>query len=141
MLKMPKRVAYRKMAKRGQVKGITHPRLIFGEMARVASMAGRVTARQLEAARRTIRHHMARQGKLWVRVFPQRAVTAKPREVRMGGGAGSVRYWCAVVKPGCVRFELRGVHVNVGRAALTCGAKKLPIGAVRWERDPLRPSR
>ena len=135
MLNMPKRVAFRKMAKRGRVKGYEQPRLQFGDMGRVASEYGRVTARQLEAARRVIRFCMARQGKLWIRVFPQRSVTAKPTEVRMGGGTGSVKYWCAMVKPGSVRFELRGVHANVARAARGSGGKKLPIGVSRLRRE------
>ena len=135
MLKMPKRVAFRKMAKRGRVKGYATPRLQFGDLGRMASEHGRVTARQLEAARRVIRHRMARQGKLWIRVFPQRSVTAKPTEVRMGGGAGSVKYWCAMVKPGTVRFELRGVQGNVARVARGSGGKKLPVRVSMLRRE------
>lgn len=135
MLKLPKRVAFRKQAKLGQVKGMGSSSLQFGDVGRMACEVGRVTARQLEAARRVIRHRMARQGTLWIRVFPHRPVTAKPTEVRMGGGSGSVKYWATMTKPGVVRFELRGVEPSVARLACQSGAKKLPIRTVLLSRD------
>jgi len=88
---------------------------------------GRITARQIEACRRSIRHRLARQGKRWINIFPHRPVTGKPREVRMGGGAGSVKYWATLVKPGTVRFEVAGVDPLISTRALESGAHKLPI--------------
>lgn len=128
---MPKRTTFRKMAKRGQVKGRGKAELVHGSMGLCASENGRITARQIEAARRTIRHKLARQGTLWIRIFPNRPVTAKPLEVRMGGGAGSVKYWSTIVKKGTVRFELDfpGYRENIALAsnALSSGGTKLPI--------------
>ena len=127
MLKQPKRVTYRKQAKLGALKGYGRARLQWGDFGRLATHSGRVTARQLEAARRSIRAKMARQGTLWIRVFPHRPVTAKPAEVRMGGGTGSVQYWAAMIKPGVTRFEIRGVPSAVAFAAFRSASKKLPV--------------
>lgn len=88
---------------------------------------GRVTARQLEAARRTRRHHRNRLGKVTMMVFPDVPVTKKPREVRMGKGKGSVEYWTARVRPGTMRFEVRDVDQERARMALECAGKKLPV--------------
>jgi large subunit ribosomal protein L16 len=135
MLRLPKRYSYRKVAKRGRIKGFGSGMLIRGDRGLVSASFGRRSARQLEAARRAIRHHLARQGQLWILSFPQRPITAKPAEVRMGGGVGSISYWAAYVKPGTVRFELRGVERSIGEHALRSGAKKLPFSSVRVERE------
>jgi len=137
-LRMPKRTAFRKMAKRGIRKGRGSGLLYHGTMGRVAHEYGRVTARQIEATRRAIRHTLSRQGRLWIRIFPHRPVTAKPTEVRMGGGAGSVKYWATMVKPGTVMFELSGVTDAEGTLALRSGLKKLPIRSGRLKRDGAR---
>lgn len=86
-----------------------------------------MTARQIEAARRAITRHMKRQGRVWIRIFPDVPVTSKPTEVRMGKGKGSVDYWAAKVKPGRVMFEIDGVVESVAREALRLGAMKLPV--------------
>ena len=128
---MPKRTTFRKMAKRGQVKGRGKAELVHGNMGLCAAHNGRITARQIEAARRTIRHKLSRQGVLWVRIFPNRPVTSKPLEVRMGGGAGSVKYWSTIVKKGTVRFELDFPgyldNTSLASVALLNGSTKLPI--------------
>ncbi len=124
---MPKRTAFRKMAKRGVRKGRGTGSLTHGSIGRISQTYGRISARQIEASRRAIRHTLNRQGMLWIRVFPHRPVTAKPSEVRMGGGTGSVKYWATMVKPGTVLFELTGVSEALGTLALASGSKKLPI--------------
>jgi large subunit ribosomal protein L16 len=86
-----------------------------------------VTARQIEAARRAITRHMKRQGRVWIRVFPDTPVSSKPTEVRMGKGKGSVDYWAAKVKPGRIMFEIDGVSESIAREALRLGANKLPV--------------
>jgi large subunit ribosomal protein L16 len=86
-----------------------------------------VTARQIEAARRAITRHMKRQGRVWIRIFPDVPVSAKPTEVRMGKGKGSTDYWAAKVKPGRIMFEIDGVAESVAREALRLGAMKLPV--------------
>ncbi|MFN6978565.1 MAG: 50S ribosomal protein L16, partial [Gemmobacter sp.] len=87
----------------------------------------RVTARQIEAARRAITRHMKRQGRVWIRIFPDVPVSSKPTEVRMGKGKGSVDYWAAKVKPGRIMFEIDGVAEETAREALRLGAMKLPV--------------
>ncbi|GMG83830.1 50S ribosomal protein L16 [Paralimibaculum aggregatum] len=124
----PKRTKFRKAHKgriRGEAKGGTE--LNFGTYGLKADEPERITARQIEAARRAMNRYMKRQGRIWIRIFPDVPVTQKPTEVRMGKGKGSVEYWAAKVKPGRVMFELDGVTEPVAREALRLGAMKLPI--------------
>ena len=125
---MPKRVKYRKVH-RGRMKGqeTRGTEISFGEYALQALEPYWVTSRQLEAARRAVVRYLKRSGKLWVRVFPDHPVSAKPAETRMGGGKGTLDHWVAVVKPGRILFELGGVREDVAREALRLAAHKLPI--------------
>ena len=124
----PKRTKFRKMHKgriRGQAKGGSD--LNFGSFGLKAVEPERVTARQIEAARRAMTRHMKRQGRVWIRIFPDLPVTSKPIEVRMGKGKGSVDFWACKVKPGRVMFEIDGVSEQVAREALRLAAMKLPV--------------
>jgi len=124
----PKRTKYRKMHKgriHGQAKGGTD--LTFGTYGLKSVEPQRVTARQIEAARRAMTRHMKRQGRVWIRIFPDVAVSSKPTEVRMGKGKGSVDFWAAKVKPGRIMFEIDGVTETVAREALRLAAMKLPV--------------
>ena len=124
----PKRTKFRKAHKgriHGQAKGGSD--LTFGTFGLKAVQPERVTARQIEAARRAMTRHMKRQGRVWIRIFPDLPVTSKPTEVRMGKGNGSVDYWACKVKPGRVMFEIDGVTEEVAREALRLAAMKLPI--------------
>src|SRR5215470_4883483 len=124
----PTRSKYRKAFKgriHGQAKGGTT--LNFGAFGLKAVEPDRVTARQIEAARRAITRAMKRTGRVWIRIFPDLPITKKPAEVRMGSGKGSPELWCARVKPGRIMFELDGVPDQVAREALGLGAAKLPI--------------
>ena len=109
----------------GQAKGGSD--LNFGTYGLKAIEPERITARQIEAARRAMTRHMKRQGRVWIRIFPDVAVSKKPTEVRMGKGKGSVEYWAAKVKPGRVMFEIDGVDEDVAREALRLAAMKLPV--------------
>ncbi|MEC9245823.1 MAG: 50S ribosomal protein L16, partial [Pseudomonadota bacterium] len=109
----------------GNAKGGTA--LNFGAYGLKAVDPERVTARQIEAARRAITRYMKRQGRVWIRIFPDLPVTSKPTEVRMGKGKGSVDYWACRVKPGRVMFEIDGVGADIAREALRLGAAKLPV--------------
>lgn len=124
----PKRTKFRKQFK-GRIHGVSKggTNLNFGSYGLKAVEPERVTARQIEAARRAITRHMKRQGRVWIRIFPDLPVTSKPTEVRMGKGKGSVDYWAARVKPGRVVFEIDGVNEEVAREALRLGAAKLPV--------------
>jgi large subunit ribosomal protein L16 len=125
---MPKRVKYRKQFRgrmRGKAKGGTE--LLQGEFGLQATEPGWITSRQIEAVRRAIVRQMRRRGRYWIRIFPDKPVTAKPAETRMGKGKGSVDHWVAVVKPGRVMFEVAGVSEQVAREALRRGGYKLPI--------------
>ena len=124
----PKRTKFRKAFK-GKIKGKAKGgfTLNFGTFGLKALEPERVTARQIEATRRAITRQMKRQGKVWIRIFPDLPVTAKPIEVRMGKGKGSVDRWVARVKPGRILFEIHGVSEEVAREALRLGAAKLPI--------------
>lgn len=127
-MRQPKRTKFRKAFKgriSGQAKGGTS--LAFGELGLKALEPERVTARQIEATRRAITREMKRQGKVWIRVFPDVPVTAKPIEVRMGKGKGAVDRWVARVAPGRILFEIDGVTEETARMALSLGAAKLPI--------------
>ena len=124
----PKRTKYRKMHKgriHGEAKGGFD--LAFGTYGLKAAEPERVTARQIEAARRAMTRHMKRQGRVWIRIFPDTPVTSKPTEVRMGKGKGSVDFWAAKIKPGRIMFEIDGVNDEVAREALRLAAMKLPI--------------
>jgi len=125
---MPKRVKYRK-AQRGRMKGMASRgnRVSFGEYGLQALESCWMTSRQIEAARRAIVRHVRRGGKVWIRVFPDKPVTKKPAETRMGSGKGNVDHWVAVVKPGRVLFEIAGVPEDVAREALRLASHKLPI--------------
>ena len=124
----PKRTKFRKLHKgriHGEAKGGSL--LNFGSFALKATEPERVTARQIEAARRAITRHMKRQGRVWIRIFPDTPVTSKPVEVRMGKGKGSVDYWACKVKPGRIMFEIDGVAEDIAREALRLGSMKLPV--------------
>jgi large subunit ribosomal protein L16 len=124
----PKRTKFRKQHKgriHGEAKGGFD--LNFGGFGLKATEPERVTARQIEAARRAITRHMKRQGRVWIRIFPDVPVTGKPTEVRMGKGKGSVDFWAAKVKPGRIMFEIDGVAEPIAREALRLGAMKLPV--------------
>jgi large subunit ribosomal protein L16 len=124
----PKRTKFRKQFKgriHGAAKGGTT--LSFGEIGLKAVEPERITARQIEAARRAIARHTKRQGRIWLRVFPDVPVTKKPAEVRMGSGKGGVELWVARVKPGRILFEIGGVNPQIAKEALELGAAKLPI--------------
>ncbi len=125
---MPKRVKWRKqhrpspkgMARRGNT-------VFFGEYGLQALEAGWITDRQIEAARVALTRHIKRGGKVWIKIFPQKPITAKPAETRMGSGKGVPEYWVAAVKPGRVLFELSGVPEDVAREAMRLASHKLPI--------------
>jgi large subunit ribosomal protein L16 len=124
----PKRTKFRKQHK-GRNNGIAvrGSSVSFGEYGLKSVSRGRITARQIEAARRTITRHVKRQGKMWIRIFPDRPITKKPLEVRMGKGKGSVEYWVANVKPGTMLYEIQGVPEVLAREAFTLAAAKLPV--------------
>lgn len=124
----PKRTKYRKAHKgriHGNAKGGTV--LNFGAYGLKATTPERVTARQIEAARRAMTRHMKRAGRVWIRIFPDVPVSQKPAEVRQGKGKGSPEYWAARVKPGRIMFELDGVPLNVAKRAFELAAAKLPL--------------
>ena len=124
----PKRTKFRKQHK-GRIHGEAKGGFLlnFGSYGLKATEPERVTARQIEAARRAITRHMKRQGRVWIRIFPDVPVSAKPVEVRMGKGKGSTDYWAAKVKPGRIMFEIDGVSDEIAREALRLGAMKLPV--------------
>ena len=124
----PKKTKFRKQFKgriSGTAKGGTD--LNFGQFGLKAMEPERVNARQIEAARRAITRAMKRQGRVWIRIFPDVPVSSKPAEVRMGSGKGAPEYWVARIKPGRIMFEIDGVPVDTAKEALTLGAAKLPI--------------
>ena len=125
---MPKRVKYRKQH-RGRMKGRDSRGvdISFGDYGLQALEPHWITARQIEAARRAIVRHMRRRGKYWVRIFPDKPITSKPAETRMGKGKGDVDQWVAVVRPGRVMFEVSGVDDDIARDALKLASNKLPI--------------
>ena len=128
MALMPKRVKFRK-SQRGIVRGVATRgnTVAFGEYGLQALEPAWLSARQIEAGRVAAQHFMGREGKLWIRVFPHKPVTAKPAEVRMGGGKGEPVYWAAVVKPGTMLYEIGGLAEEVARQAFNRVAHKLPI--------------
>ncbi|MCG3169229.1 MAG: 50S ribosomal protein L16 [Pseudomonadales bacterium] len=127
----PKRTKFRKQFK-GRNRGLAQrgSKVSFGEFALKTTDRGRLTARQIEAARRALTRHIKRGGKIWIRVFPDKPISKKPLEVRMGSGKGSVEYWVAEVQPGKVLYEIEGVSEELAREALALAAAKLPISTV-----------
>lgn len=136
----PSRVKYRKMH-RGRRKGVATSgnTPVFGDYCLQAQEQCWLTSRQIEAARRAITHRLKRGGQLWIRVFPDKSVSKKPLEVRMGGGKADIDHWVAVVKPGRILFELAGVTEADAREAMELASQKLPIKARFLTRDAVSP--
>lgn len=124
----PKRTKFRKMMK-GRNRGLAHrgSTISFGEFGLKAITRGRLTARQIESARRALTRHVKRGGKIWIRVFPDKPITKKPLEVRQGKGKGNVEYWVALIQPGKVLFEIEGVSEELAQEAFALAAAKLPF--------------
>lgn len=124
----PKKVKYRKVQK-GRMRGLATRggRLSFGEFGLQCTECGWVTARQIEASRIAMTRFIKRGGKVWIRVFPQKSITKKAAETRMGSGKGNPEYWVAVVKPGTILFEMEGVTKEIAAKAMTLALHKLPI--------------
>jgi large subunit ribosomal protein L16 len=131
----PKRTKFRKQHK-GRNRGLATRgnKVSFGDYGLKAVTRGRVTARQIEAARRAINRYVRRGGRIWVRVFPDKPISKKPAEVRMGKGKGNPEYWVALVQPGKVLYEMEGVSEEIAREALRLGAAKLPVQTIVVER-------
>ncbi|MDP1771364.1 MAG: 50S ribosomal protein L16 [Methylobacter sp.] len=124
----PKRTKFRKQHKgRNNGTAVRGSSVSFGDFGLKSVERGRLTARQIESARRTITRHVKRGGKIWIRIFPDKPITKKPLEVRMGKGKGSVEYWVAQVKPGTMLYEIQGVSEELAREAFALGAAKLPL--------------
>jgi large subunit ribosomal protein L16 len=125
---MPKRTKYRKMMK-GRMGGKAYrgSNIAFGEYALQALEPAWISSRQIEAARRSITNYLKRGGKVWIRIFPDKPVTQKPAETRMGSGKGNPEYWVAVVKPGRIMFEIEGVTEELAKKAMALAAAKLPV--------------
>lgn len=138
---LPKRVKFRKHH-RGDLRGLATRgnQVSFGEYGLMALEAAWITSRQIEAGRRAITGHVKRGGKVWIRIFPDKPMTRKPAETRMGSGKGSVDHWVAVVKPGRVMFELGGVREDLALEALQRAAQKMPIKCKIITRDELESS-
>jgi large subunit ribosomal protein L16 len=124
----PKRTKFRKVMK-GRNTGLAQRanKVSFGEYGLKATSRGRITARQIEAARRTMTRRIKRGGKIWIRIFPDKPISSKPLEVRMGKGKGSVEYWVAEIQPGRMLYEMEGVSEEIARDAFTLAAAKLPV--------------
>lgn len=125
---MPKKVKYRKRHK-GRMRGVAFRggSLNFGDYGLQVLQCGRITARQIEAARVAMTRHIKRGGKIWLRIFPDKPISKKPAETRMGKGKGNPEYWVAVVKPGRVMYEMSGVSESVAKEAFRLAAHKLPV--------------
>ena len=135
---MPKRTKHRKMhtgRMRGNAKGGT--RVSFGDYGLQAQEAGYITSRQIEAARIAMTRRIKRGGKVWITIFPDKPITQKPAETRMGSGKGNPEYWVAVVRPGRVMFEMSGVDEALAREAMRLAAHKLPVKCKFVKRDEL----
>ncbi len=133
---MPKRTKYRKQQKgRNRGKSYRGSSIAFGEIALKAVEAGRINSRQIEAARIAMTRKVNRMAKSWIRVFPDKPITSKPLEVRMGKGKGAVDQWVMNIKPGRIIFEMAGVNENLARAALTLAMHKLPFKTKIVTRD------
>lgn len=126
---MPKKVKYRKTHRGDQIKGKATQKttLSFGSFGLKSLEAGWITSRQIEAARRTITGHLQRRGKVWIRIFPDKSISVKGNEIRMGGGKGNVDHYVAPIKPGTVMFEMDGVTLELAREALKLAAHKMPV--------------
>jgi len=124
----PKRTKFRKQQK-GPNRGLAlrGSKVSFGEYGLKATARGRITARQIESARRAMTRHIKRGGKIWIRVFPDKPISNKPLEVRMGKGKGNVEYWVAQIRPGKVLYEMEGVSEELAREAFALAAAKLPV--------------
>ena len=135
----PKRTKFHKQMK-GRNRGLAHrgSDVSFGEYGLKAIGRGRITARQIEAARRAMTRHIKRGGKIWIRIFPDKPITKKPLEVRQGKGKGGVEYWVAQIQPGKVLYEMEGVSEEIAREAFTLAAAKLPIQTRFVSRQVLR---
>jgi large subunit ribosomal protein L16 len=135
----PKRTKFRKQMK-GRNRGLAHrgSDVSFGEFGLKAVGRGRITARQIEAARRAMTRHIKRGGKIWIRIFPDKPITKKPLEVRQGKGKGNVEYWVAQIQPGKILYEMEGVSEEVAREAFTLAAAKLPIATRVVSRQVLK---
>ncbi len=125
----PKRTKYRQQQK-GRNRGLAQVgnRVSFGEYGLRSTGRGRITARQIEAARRAISRYVKRGGKVWIRIFPDKPISKKPLEVRMGKGKGGVEYWVAQIQPGRMLYEIEGVNEETAREAFRLAAAKLPVG-------------
>lgn len=125
---MPKRVKRRKV-QRGRLKGTAHKgnKVTYGDFGLQALEPAWITSRQIEAARIAMTRYIKRGGQVWIKIFPDKPITEKPAETRMGSGKGSPEYWVAVVKPGRIMFEIKGVEESVAREAMRLAANKLPI--------------
>ena len=132
----PKRTKFRKQPK-GRNRGLAlrGSRVSFGEYGLKCTGRGRITARQIEAARRAISRHVKRGGRLWIRVFPDKPVSKKPLEVRMGKGKGNPEYWVALVQPGTVLYEIQGVDESLARQAFKLASSKLPVSTAFTRRQ------
>ena len=123
----PARTKYRKQMK-GKNRGLASGNTVsFGEYGLKATDRGRITSRQIEAARRAMTRHIRRGGKIWIRIFPDKPITKKPLEVRQGKGKGNVEYWVAQIQPGKILYEMSGVDENLAKEALKLAASKLPV--------------
>ncbi|MBS3915435.1 MAG: 50S ribosomal protein L16 [Bacteroidetes bacterium] len=127
----PKRTKFRKQQK-GRVKGIASRghRVVFGSFGLKTLEPHWITSRQIEAARIALTRHLKREGQVWIRIFPDKPVTKKPAEVRMGKGKGAPEYWVATVKPGTIMFEVGGVPMQIAQEGIRLAAQKLPVKAV-----------
>ncbi|MEJ2452825.1 MAG: 50S ribosomal protein L16 [Candidatus Thiodiazotropha sp.] len=124
----PKRTKFRKQHKgRNRGLAITGSNVSFGEYGLKSTGRGRITARQIEAARRAITRHVKRGGKIWIRVFPDKPITKKPLEVRQGKGKGNVEYWVAQIQPGRMLYEIEGISEELAREAFALASAKLPV--------------
>lgn len=125
---MPKRTKFRKVQKgRNRGLALVGNKVSFGDFGLKALERGRMTSRQIEAGRRVMTRHVKRGAKIWIRVFPDKPITSKPLEVRMGKGKGSVEYWVAQIQPGRILYEIQGVEENLARQAFELAAAKLPF--------------
>mgnify|MGYP001484982795 CR=1 FL=1 len=123
---MPKRTKYRKMQK-GHNRGFMNQSVDFGDFGMKSTGHARITSREIEAARRAINRRIKRGGKIWIRIFPDKPITKKPLEVRMGKGKGSVEYWVALVQPGRMLFEIQGVDEELAKEAFQLASAKLRV--------------
>jgi len=125
---LPRKVKYRKQ-QRGKMAGFAYSgnRINFGQFGLMALERGWITSRQIEAARKAMTRYIKKEGKIWIRIFPDKPITQKPNETRMGGGKGSVEHFVAVVKPGRILFEMDGISEEIAKEAMSLAGDKLPI--------------